>query len=93
MPLPGASVLISDTSGGTTTDIDGTFTLKNVPASGQLTISFVGYQSQTIAVAPQINITLKPDQTELETIVVTGYSSQKGRHNRCGSCSRYERGQ
>ena len=77
MPLPGASVIISGTSAGTTTDIDGTFTLKNVPSTSQLTISFVGYQPQTIAAAPQINITLKQDQTELETIVVTGYSSQK----------------
>lgn len=76
LPLPGASVLITGTTISTVTDIDGNFTL-SVPASGQLTISFMGFQSQTIAAAPQINITLEPDQTELETIVVTGYSSQK----------------
>ncbi|WP_116787903.1 SusC/RagA family TonB-linked outer membrane protein [Flavobacterium psychrotrophum] len=77
LPLPGASVLITGTTISTVTDIDGNFTLTNVPASGQLIISFMGFQSQTIAAAPQINITLKPDQTELETVVVTGYSSQK----------------
>lgn len=47
--LPGASVLITGTTTSTSTDIDGNFTVTNVPALGQLSISFMGCQSHTTA--------------------------------------------
>ncbi|MFP5438250.1 MAG: SusC/RagA family TonB-linked outer membrane protein [Bacteroidia bacterium] len=77
MPLPGASILVAGSTVSTTTDIDGNFALNNVAANAQLVISFVGFQSQTIAAQPNISVTLLPDNKELETIVVTGYSTQK----------------
>ncbi|MEH6534880.1 MAG: TonB-dependent receptor [Psychroserpens sp.] len=48
-PLPGANILEKGTSNGTTTNFDGNFTFKTDAASGELVISFVGYNSQTIS--------------------------------------------
>ncbi|MDR2003364.1 MAG: carboxypeptidase-like regulatory domain-containing protein, partial [Prevotella sp.] len=46
-PVVGASVLVKGTTVGTITDIDGKFTLSNVPSSAKtLQVSFVGMQSQ-----------------------------------------------
>ena len=56
----GANVTEVGTSNGTITDIDGNFSL-NVSSKGQLRVSFIGYQSQTLDIAGQktLNITLK----------------------------------
>jgi len=77
MPLPGASVIVSGTLNGVSTDIDGNFTLSNVPPDATLSVSYIGYQTQTIAAQKTVNVTLQTDNTELETVVVTGYSTQK----------------
>ena len=46
LPVVGASVLVKGTTVGTVTDIDGNFTLNNVPSSaGTLIISFIGLQT------------------------------------------------
>ena len=42
-PLPGANIVEKGTSNGTTTDFDGNFTLKTNASTGELVISFVGY--------------------------------------------------
>jgi len=77
MPLPGASVLASGTINSATTDIDGTFTLSNVTPGTELTITYVGFQPQTIAAQAVLTVTMKSDNKELEAVVVTGYSTQK----------------
>jgi len=77
MPLPGAAVIVSGTSNGTSTDIDGKFALANVASDAVLNVSYIGFQTQTIAAQPTLTITLKSDNKELETVVVTGYSTQK----------------
>nr|WP_321227332.1 TonB-dependent receptor [uncultured Psychroserpens sp.] len=48
-PLPGANIVEKGTSNGTTTDFDGNFTIKTNASSGELVITFVGYNSQTIS--------------------------------------------
>ncbi|MEN7550107.1 TonB-dependent receptor [Rapidithrix thailandica] len=77
-PLPGVNVLVKGTTQGTITDINGAYTL-NAPEQGTLVYSYIGYQSQEIAVdgRTQINITLMVDLEELEEVVVMGYSSKK----------------
>ena len=77
MPLPGAAVIVAGTSNGTSTDLDGKFTLANVAPNTVLNVSYVGFKTQTIAAQATISITLKPDNNELQTVVVTGYSTQK----------------
>lgn len=74
-PLPGATVAIQGTSTGTTTDFDGNYTLNDVPADAVLVFSFVGYETQEIAVdgRSEINVNLATDASELEEVVLIGY--------------------
>lgn len=77
--MPGINVIIPGTTLGTTTDINGKFTL-NVPSEQSvLTFSFIGYTSQTITVGKQrtFSIALASDLTTLDEVVVVGYGVQK----------------
>lgn len=69
-PAIGATIQIKGTSQGTTTDVDGKFTL-SAPANGTLIISYVGYQTQEVAVKPTLSIKLKADTEVLDEVVVT----------------------
>jgi TonB-linked SusC/RagA family outer membrane protein len=77
-PIIGASVTVTGTSRGVATDIDGTFTLEAAP-NESLTISYIGYTSQKVAIGnnTKINVRLQLDETNLEELVVTGYIQQK----------------
>src|SRR5690554_1451517 len=73
-PVIGATVVVEgNTSQGTVTDIDGNFTLPNVPADASLVFSYVGLQTQTVAVNGRttINVTLNEDSELLDEVVVT----------------------
>jgi TonB-linked SusC/RagA family outer membrane protein len=74
----GASILEVGTTNGTVTDIDGKFSL-NVSAQATLTISYIGYVTQTVSVGGQTNIavTLEEDTQTLEEVVVIGYGTQR----------------
>ena len=74
--VAGANVIQKGTTNGTTTDLDGKFSIE-VPANATLQISFIGYISQDIAVKGQsvINVTLKEDSQALEEVVVVGYGT------------------
>lgn len=74
-PLIGVTIIVQGTSNGTVTDIDGNYMLANVPATGSLEFSYVGMQTQVIAVNNRttINVTLREDSELLEEVVVTGY--------------------
>lgn len=48
-PLPGANIIEKGTSNGTTTNFDGEFSITTQTSSGEITITFVGYTSKTIA--------------------------------------------
>lgn len=75
--LIGASVLLKGTTSGIITDIDGNYTINNVPSDGVLVFSYVGFQNQEIKVAgrTQIDVQLQDDQQMLEEVVVVGYGS------------------
>lgn len=72
----GATVRIVGQQGGTITDFDGNFSL-NADKGAQLQVSYVGYQTQTVAVAPTLVITLQDDATVLSDVVVIGYGVAK----------------
>lgn len=74
-PIIGASVLVVGTSNGTITDIDGNFTLANVPSKGKLQVSFIGYKPQTLTVNGQnhFKVKLVEDTQSLDEVVVVGY--------------------
>ena len=75
-PVIGASVIQKGTSNGAVTDLDGKFSFK-APAGAPLTISYIGYASQEVSAAPNLQITLKENAKELNEVVVTGYQVQR----------------
>ena len=78
LPVVGASVLVKGTTVGTVTDIDGNFTLTNVPSSaGTLVISFIGMQSQEVKIKPNVKVMLKSDAEQLDEVMVVAYGTAK----------------
>ena len=78
-PVIGASVvLVGNSTVGAITDLDGNYSL-SVPANSSVTVSFIGYTSQTVAVSGRtvINFTLQEDNEFLEETVVIGYGVQR----------------
>ncbi|MDA3905520.1 MAG: TonB-dependent receptor [Bacteroidales bacterium] len=76
-PLPGASVILKNSTIGATTDFDGKYTLENIPGDGILVISFVGFQTIELSVDNRnyINVTLIEDTQVLGEVVVIGYGT------------------
>ena len=71
VPLPGATVVEVGTSNGTTTDFDGNYSI-TVGDDASLAVSFVGYQTSTVAVNGQDQINFSLSQAnELDEVVVT----------------------
>ncbi len=78
-PVIGASVvLVGNTTVGAITDLNGNYNL-TVPSNSSITVSFIGYQSQTVAIGGRsvINFTLVEDNEFLEETVVIGYGVQR----------------
>lgn len=77
-PVIGANVIQKGTTNGTTTDIDGNFSIE-VPENAILQVSFIGYIQQDISVKGKnaINVLLKEDTQTLEEVVVVGYGTMK----------------
>lgn len=79
LPLPGASVFeVGNSSNGIVTSLDGNYSIV-APADASLEFSFIGYLSQTEKISGRttINISLLPDNEELEATVVVGYGTTK----------------
>ncbi len=77
--LPGVNVILKSSTIGTVTDVNGDFSIANLPSDGILDFSFIGYISQEIKIAGNniINVSLLPDVTSLEEVIVVGYGTQK----------------
>ena len=71
--LPGVTVVIKGTTTGTVTDINGNFSLTNVPQTARLIFSFIGMKSQEIPVDGRsaINITMEEAIFGVDEVVVT----------------------
>lgn len=78
-PIIGASILVKGTTLGTITDLDGKYSLDNVPENATLEISYIGYKTQTLKATDKdlANITLHEDTEVLDEVVVVGYGVQK----------------
>lgn len=77
--LPGVSVVVKGTTNGTITDVDGKYSLSNVPENSVLQFSFVGMKSQEVAVGNKtsINVILEEETIGIEEVVAIGYGTQK----------------
>ncbi len=80
-PLVGVSVLLNGTSRGTTTDIDGNYTIADVPDNGVLTFRYFGMATEEVKVGGRSNISLEmhDDALKLDEVVVIGYGSAKAK--------------
>ncbi|MFW6100625.1 MAG: carboxypeptidase-like regulatory domain-containing protein, partial [Bacteroidota bacterium] len=76
-PLPGVNIVVEGTTTGTTTDMDGNYTIE-APADATLVFSFVGYQETSVEVEgqQQIDVAMEQAVTELEEVVAVGYGTQ-----------------
>ncbi len=75
-PLIGASVVQKGTTNGGITDIDGNYSVQ-VDAGSTLVFSYVGYETQELAAADGLRVTLKDDSKMMDDVVVIGYGTQK----------------
>ena len=78
-PLVGAYVLVVGTTNGATVDVDGSYTLSNVPSNATLQFSFMGYKTKEIPVNGKsvINAALAFETEMLEDVIVTGFQNVK----------------
>lgn len=79
-PLPGVTVVVKGTTLGCATDADGKYKLPiSLEGDVVLVFSFVGMQTKEVTYKgeAELNITLEPDVTEIEQVVVTGIFTRK----------------
>ena len=75
----GANVLVDGTTQGTTTNVDGEYTLPKVPAKATLVITYLGYKTVKVPVGAKtrIDVTLQEDTAEIEGVMVVAYGTAK----------------
>lgn len=78
-PMIGVTVMVDGTGNGSVTDVDGNFTLTDVPDNAKLKFSYVGFKDQTIAVGDRsrFDIQMAEDDNQLDELVVVGYGVVK----------------
>lgn len=78
-PVTGATILVKGTNIGATSGVNGDFSIALPYAEASITVSFIGYAPQEIAVAgrTRIDIVLVEDSKALEDVVVVGYNVQR----------------
>ena len=75
-PLIGASVLVPGTTVGTSTDVQGRYSVTVPNGVSSLQFNYIGYKSQTRAIAGNtMNVVMQEDNAQLDEVVVTGYGS------------------
>lgn len=78
-PLPGVTVVIKGTTQGTITDMDGNYSIANVPGDAALVFSFVGMKTQEISVSGKttVDVALAEDAIGIEEVIAIGYATIK----------------
>ena len=72
-PMPGVNVVVKGTTTGTTTDMDGKFSINVNSNNDVLVISFIGMETQEVLVSdkPVMDLILKPSSEKLDEVIVT----------------------
>ena len=78
-PMIGVTVMIKGTTTGVVTDLDGKFSIDNVPAgASELHISYIGYEAKDVQISSSaMQIKMNPDNELLDEVVVVGYGTVK----------------
>ena len=75
-PVVGASVLVKGTTIGQATDINGDFTITNVPNSAKtLRISYIGLKDQEVTIKSKVRVYMQPETTETDEVMVVAYGT------------------
>ena len=75
-PVIGATIRIGGSRVAAVTDVDGNFSIKASPGEA-VTISCIGYLTQTVKAAPALTVTLADDSNALQDVVVIGYGTAR----------------
>ena len=77
-PVAGATVMVDGSHVGTTSNGDGSFTI-TAPGNGSLVVSFIGYETQKVAIGgkTRITITLKEDTQAIDDVIVVAFGTAK----------------
>lgn len=78
-PASGATIAVTGTNVATQTDASGNFSISVPQGRNSLTISYIGFENQTIAIGGRttIPVSLRAANTALSEVVVTGYTAQR----------------
>ena len=76
-PVVGAAVLVVGTQNGVMTDENGQFSLKNVPSSGRVRVSYLGLKEVEVPVKANLLIRMEATDEALDEVLVLAYGSQK----------------
>lgn len=74
-PLPGASVVVKETSKVAIADIDGNYTIIIQKSPATLLFSYIGFKTKEVTVTNQktVNVTLEKDEQALDEVILIGY--------------------
>ncbi|WP_273370467.1 SusC/RagA family TonB-linked outer membrane protein [Alistipes megaguti] len=77
-PVAGATILVEGTTNGTTSNVDGSYSI-SAASDATLLVSFIGYQSQKLAIAgkTRIDIVLKEDSQAIDDVIVVAFGTAK----------------
>lgn len=77
-PVAGATILVEGTTNGTTSNADGSYSI-SAASDATLLVSFIGYQSQKLAIAgkTRIDIVLKEDSQAIDDVIVVAFGTAK----------------
>ena len=75
-PIIGATILVKGTNMGTVSDVNGKFSISNVPGTAKiLQISYIGMRTQEVTIKPTLTILMKSDSEILDEVVITGMTA------------------
>ena len=80
--MPGVSIVLTGSTTGTITNLDGTYQISVPSDNTVLEYSFIGYKKQSVLVGDRsvINVVMMEELTEMEEVVIVGYGAQKRVH-------------
>ncbi|HUH27742.1 SusC/RagA family TonB-linked outer membrane protein [Gelidibacter sp.] len=83
MPLIGVSIMVKNSTKGTTTDFDGNYQLNGITDTDVLVYSYLGYKSEEVLVSAQtaINVSLEADAQEMDEVVITALNIQRDKES------------
>ena len=76
-PIIGATIRLVGTNFGSVTDSNGKFTLTPRAGHNKISVSYVGYETQTLTIKPNMQIVLQHDQKMLDEVIVVAFGTQK----------------